>query len=318
MAYQKDNVKFHGNIEWRFPDELGLYDRNLDCKQLAIKEILKLHQERNIPRVFLNPFDCRHEGLKITRKEPKLNRGWKIKEFPEISPLKVIELIKNTFFQHGYCLIYFDAYNIQFSSYYQKHDIVHWSLVTYIDDTHITLVDMAGDKKYFDGNTGKIQLSEFQKIWWDCKNGGIAYIWKDQYSKSNWENEFNQVIQTSVNSMLNTGGLDHFESFITNLKETDIDLLRKKLESMEFEIHYYRRLRELWKLAAFRGDIPTKFKKASWIEELIDSCTHWSLVMGILMKWKRQEHRDYQVKLVDYFEQILMIEKRLFLELTKV
>ncbi|MEC0246719.1 hypothetical protein P4H65_13070 [Paenibacillus chitinolyticus] len=299
-------------VDWRFPDESGLSERTLDCRQLAVKEVLRWKGADELIPVFLTPFDSTGHGLLLRRSEPRLQRGWGLEtchpEFPE----EMEGLLRSVFDREGYALLFYKAFDMPFSAYYGIHDVIHWSLVTDFDETHITLLDSAGAPSYFDGMTGRIPSGLFFEAWTDRQpvTSGAAFVTGAAPPfERNWEDEFAGIVRQSVTNM---GTDERLEQFIREFETAPLGDLTAHLDQLEFDLHYYRRLRELWLLAALRGAVPARYLKPAWVEELTYVCRCWSLVLGVLMKWKRQPDRDYREKVLAYLRQTLDNETSFF------
>ncbi len=305
-------------VDWRFPDKHGFCERTLDCKQLSVKEVLEWKGQVDLIKVFLNHFDCSHSNLLLRRSEPELNMGWSIKTSTSISPSYIKTLILKQLKNHGYCLLFYKSFETTYSSYYNVHDLVHWSLIIDSNEGELTLIDEAGSKDYFDGQFGKIPWDVFLESWKQDSSHGIGILSFDQKETEDWDTVFLNLVRASVENMIDLGGLNHLKDFIYTIRNTPTDELVNMLETFEFDIHYFRRLRELWLLAVDRKVIPQKYLDPSWVEELFYLCKCWSLIMGVLMKWKRQPHKDYKQKLVDYLQQTLDNEIKFFTALEKV
>lgn len=305
-------------VDWRFPDKDGFCNRTLDCKQLCIKEVLNWKGETELIKVFLNPFDCSHHDLQLRRSDPTLNMGYVIQTINAISPEQVKKLIIQHINYHGYCLLFYKSYNTEYSGYYQRYDIVHWSLIVDADEKGITIIDEAGDPKYFEGQRGRIPWTDFLNNWKKDQYHGLGEIHLSQNENLEWEDDFFNIVKESVTNMINLNGLNQLKDYICRIKDTPSSQLVSILETLEFDVHYYRRLRELWLLAVNKKVIPQRFLDPSWVEELFYLCKCWSLIMGVLMKWKRQPDKDYKQKLVDFLEQTLENERKFFTALKDV
>lgn len=121
------------------------------------------------------------------------------------------------------------------------------------------------------------------------------------------------MIQQSVNQMRQEG-FAAFTKLCIGTKRTTHHQIITNLETLEFDVHYFRRLRELWKNAIHQRVIPTPYIQPGWIEEIHHLCNTWSLVMGVLMKWKRQPERDYRSKLLGYLKDAIQSETDLITE----
>jgi hypothetical protein len=305
-------------INWRIPDQHGLSERTLDCRQLSIKEILHWRGEKRLIEIFLNPFDCSHKFLLLRRSEPTLQMGWSIIRMVPDSPEKIVSLIKSVYQQEGYCILFFDAYHMPFSAYYGVYDITHWSLLIDHDDSCITLADDTGSPAYFTGNIGRIPWDQFLQSWTKVKGGGVAFVQYDQSrDRMEWEEVFRHLLITSYEQMVMQKGLDQLADFVGEVEQTPVSKLVHRLEQLEFDAHYFRRLRELWSLAVKKQVVPTRFLRSEWVEDLLDLCNCWSLIMGVLMKWKRQPERDYQEKLTGYLWEAWRLESNFINQLAK-
>ncbi|GAA4726405.1 hypothetical protein [Brevibacillus fulvus] len=304
--------------DWRFPDQYGLSERALDCRQLAISEVLKWQGETEVIPLFLNPFDCSAHRLVLRRSEPNLQRGWRIVPYSTPSVRDFRPLIRSLLDEKGYALIFYKAFYMPFHSYYGIHDVVHWSLVVDSDEEQLTLVDSSGTDAYFSGYVGKIPWRLFLEASAMGGAAGAATILRPNGTQASWPEEFHQIVNASLAAMLEQGGLAQLAEFIIELEQTSTGRVVKELERLEFDLHYYRRLRELWKVAAEQRAIPAVYLREAWMEELQMLCRAWSLVVGLLMKWKRQPERDYHQKLVNYLWQTYANEQRFFAELGKL
>jgi hypothetical protein len=304
-------------INWRYPNEYGLCDRNLDCLQRACMEVLRWKGERNLIQIFLNPFDCKYTRLKLRRKEPQLQQGWGLIKQEIIDKSEVERLIRSVVLQEGYCLIRYNAYYMKFSSYYQLYDINHWSLVVGFDDEHIILADHTGSSAYFQGQIGRITWEDFNRDWEQNRNGIVAFL-AHLGEAEEWDLSFLRLIKTSVMEMTELAGADRFSNFIRDMEELPVEEIRDNLDRLEFDMYYYRQLRELWKTAAVNKVVPPSLYKSGWVEELTSVCMCWSLIMGVVMKWKKQIDKNYRSKLVDYLHQLDETERSFFGQLERL
>ncbi|SDZ40472.1 hypothetical protein [Bacillus sp. 166amftsu] len=301
----------NGGVKWKFPDTNGFCERNLDCKQLSIKEILTLKGEENLIRMFLNSFDCFSNDLLLRRKEPVLKNGWKLRKIKCTSLNSFKNTIEETYIQNGYALIYFNSLNVPFSNYYKIHDVVHWALVLETNDSYVKILDDTGKKEYFQNNLGVLPVDTFYESFKSSDILGVSYL--EQLSeKQSWEQQFENLLRESIDNMFEQGGIENLNRFVKSVRETSKDILVNSLEQLEFDINYYRKLRELWKVAVIQKAVPEPFIQSEWIEELWTVCNLWSLIMGILMKWKRQKQKDYREKLNYYLEKVAIHENKIF------
>jgi hypothetical protein len=299
-------------VDWRFPDKDGFCERTLDCKQLAVKEVLRWREEKDLLQIFLNPFDCSSYKLQLRRSEPNFNLGWSLQTDHSISKDQIIQKIQQYIQSDGYCLLFYKSFETEYSNYYKVHDIVHWSLIVNADEEKFTLIDEAGHPSYFKGHLGQVDMDIFHSNW-NCNSSyGIAKLSKKESMTKEWDTVSFELMKTSVENMTRLGGLENLKEFVETLKETDATTIIHLLETLEFDIHYFRRLRELWLLAVNRGSIPKQYVHPVWVEELFYLCKCWSLIMGVLMKWKRQPSKDYKKKLIDYLTQTYKNEERFF------
>ncbi len=295
-------------VDWRFPDEFGLSERNMDCLQLSILEVLKWKGETQPIPIFLNAFDCKSEGLLLRRSLPTLHRGWKLIRYPQLDRERMQHLLRSLIDGEGYALVHYKAFHAPFSSYYHKHDVVHWALVIDADEEHVHIVDDAGSEDYFVGYMGKVPNDLFFETLAATGNGGVAILLKSDDAVPEAEH-IAALIQQSVHQM--EAGLVSLSSFVGQVEQTSSVALAEKLAMLEFDIHYFRRLRELWKTAAEQGVIPQELLHAELMEALEQVCETWSYVMGVLMKWKRLPQRDFRDKLLSLLEQAVLAEKSL-------
>ncbi|SDN48777.1 hypothetical protein SAMN04488137_4656 [Fictibacillus solisalsi] len=300
-------------VDWRFPDKDGFCERTLDCKQLAVKEVLRWRKEKDLLPIFLSPFDCSHKDLQLRRSEPNLNLGWSLQTKHSIPKEKIISEIQHSISKNGYCLLFYKSFETTYSSYYKTFDIVHWSLIVNADEGKLTLIDEAGHPSYFQGHLGHVNFDNFQSNWLCDSNYGIGQVIKEESSNADWSSVCFELMRSSVENMTTHGGLENLKDFVDSLQETSPSIIVEYIETLEFDIHYFRRLRELWLLAVNRGIIPKPYVNPLWVEELFYLCKCWSLIMGVLMKWKRQPSKDYKKKLVDYVTQTYKNEERFFL-----
>jgi hypothetical protein len=306
---------FAKGIDWRFPDEFGFSERNLDCKQLAVKEILEWKGEINLIPVFLNPFDCQTKGVLLRRSEPTLQRGFEILNITPHNPAQMDLLIQSLIDAEGYCLIYFNAYHMPFSSYYQMHEVIHWALVVSYDQEKVTMVDHAGNETYYKGYIGEIPWDIFKENWVKANDGGVALVKRASAQQEEWEACLYHLLEASYYNMHEKKGLQQLHQWIEVINQMHLEKLIQKLNRIEFDVQYFRRLRELWMLAVNHKKIPRPLYKSGWVEELYEACTSWSLVMGVLMKWKRQPKRNYREKLIYYLKQAHEYEEKMIEEI---
>lgn len=303
--------------DWRFPNELGLSERTLDCRQLSVMEVLKWKGETSIVETFLSPFNCRIEGLSLRRKEAGLGFGWHVVPSSPIIGTKISETIRAKIDQESYCLIYYNPFYMPFSQYYRTHNLTHWSLVYKYDEKQITLADTAGRTSYFAGNIGDIPWSDFIDAWESAPNGGVAILRKNDQNM-NWNQQFYHIIEESVVSIIVNKEGEELKQWIETIQNTPLNTVVSKLEKFEFDVNYYRKLRELWLLAVYKRLIPKPYLKYGWAEGLVDLCKSWSLVVGTIMKWKRQPDKDYRKRLLDYLWETYTYETIFFKELEKL
>lgn len=298
-------------VNWKFPDSYGLCERNLDCRQLSIKELLSMKGETNLIRVFLNAFDCKSNDILLRRSEPKLGKGWYLKNenYSDVNSFK--KGIAETYCKNGYSLIYFNTLNVPITEYYKIHDVIHWSLVVNISNTYVNVIDDTGIKEYFQRNLGTIPTKTFFNSFKGSDTLGTSYL-ECSNPINSWEDEFEKLLRESIENMLYHGGIDNLEQFIISVNKIPREKLVSRLEQLEFDINYYRKLRELWKLAVIHKEVPKPFFHSEWVEELWTICNLWSLVLGVLMKWKRQSDRDYKDKLNYYLEKVLLHEYKFY------
>ncbi|MBO8162735.1 MAG: hypothetical protein H0Z34_03320 [Brevibacillus sp.] len=293
-----------GGVDWRYPDEEGLSERVLDCRQSSIKEVLRWKGYDKLIRIFLNRFDCYHSGLLLRRSEPQLMMGWGLTTHSPFSPEGVRSMIRSVFQRIGYCLLFSEAYHMPFSTYYERYEIMHWSLVIDCDDQGMTLVDDSGHPAFFQGYVGNVPWSVLAKGWRRAGDGGVAYLIRDAAPLDDaWPAHCRRLIADSVTEMATRCGLDHLAGFIKEVERSPLSAVVSELERLEFDLNYFRKARELWRLAVSAGEIPANLLGSDWSEQLSNACQAWSLVMGVAMKWRRQPERDYRNKLVGYLWQ---------------
>ncbi|WP_134683013.1 hypothetical protein [Brevibacillus migulae] len=307
-----------GKLDWRFPDENGFSERNLDCFQLCVKEVLQWKREPELMQVFLGSFDCRHSGLLLRRMEPTLQKGWRLNRFGVVQADRIQSIIRSIFDGEGYCLIYYQAFTMPLSRYHQLYEVNHWALVIDVDDTHITIVDETGTSEWFQGSIGRIPWEVFLASWEKMGQGGPAFLTQQDGASFTWDEAFIRLAGDSVRQMTVDGGLDNLKAFVRAVEDAPLPSLIARLDRLEFDIHYFRRLRELWQTAVQKKAIPASFVRSGWVEELTYLCKGWSLVLGVVMKWKKQPERDYRDKLVDYLHQIVSMETSFFKELERM
>ncbi|PWW03206.1 hypothetical protein DFQ01_107103 [Paenibacillus cellulosilyticus] len=303
-------------INWRYQDQAGLSDRSLDCLQLCTKEVLlRQHVAANeLLPVFLNPFDCHLLGeFHLRRSLPTLNHGWKVGKYPLNDKSDIRSFIKLILEAHRYALIFYQADKAAFSTYYKKHSIIHWAIVADVTDSSLILIDDTLVKDFLiNGQVGIIPWSHLDQCLRYSNEFGVAILERlPDSSNETWETTFHRIIRDSVHAMLHCGGLARLQTFINHLYSLSHEQLNIYLEHLEFDINYYRKLRELWLLAVVKRQIPRSLLHADWAEELIPLCKSWSLVMGILMKWKKQPERDYRSKLNEYLIYMYDLETKL-------
>lgn len=297
-------------LDWRFPNDRGLSERTLDCQQLSIMEILRWKGERQVIEVFLDSFSCSYSGLLLRRSEPSLQLGWWIEKGSPPSLEMQKKFLEKKLIKEGYALVYYNTLNVSFSKYYQTYDIVHWSIITSVNDKGVFLIDDAGSPKYFTNQRGFIPWDTFLHEWNEAE-GGVAFVRRES-PIGDLSDTIEKLLKKSIQNMLVEGGLKNFESFITELEYCETQRLIEQLNRLEFDFHYYRKLRELWHLAAIQKVIPPIWMRPEWIEELMFLCKCWSTIMGVVMKWKRQSEKDYKPILVDYLKQTFKAEERFF------
>ncbi|MGM1049391.1 MAG: hypothetical protein ACQEXX_25090 [Bacillota bacterium] len=303
------------HMDWRFPDEYGLSERTLDCQQLAVHEVIKWKGEQDPFSIFISPFDCKAENINLIRSKPTLNGGWEINQLSQSKNEDIRHYLGSIIRSEGYALINYQAFFIPFCTYYQKFNIKHWSLVIDCDDTSVTLVDTAGINTYFTGSIGVIPWDILIGNW-ENSEGSIAILGCTTERKElNAELFYKKLAAESYSRMVTQDGLTNMEKAFDLLGEISLQDLTSNLERLELDYHYYRRLRELWKTAVLKKAVPANLIKAGWVEELFSLCKSWSLIMGVLMKWKRQPDRDYRKKLLAYSLQTLESERNLAFEL---
>ncbi len=303
-------------VDWRYPDHFGITERTLDCRQLAIHEVLKWKHEAEPIRIFLNAFDCKNIGLKLRRKAPELEMGWQHEDTVCVDPGSLKQMICHAFKQEGYCLLFYEAFEAEFLRYYNVHQVEHWSLVVDCNDKGITILDEAGAKSFFHGHVGTVPWSVLFSSFNRMNRYGLSTLFKTE-AKIDWDHSFSSMIAASVERMFEEG-LQCLGLFIDEVSLCPLKQLVSELESLEFDVHYYRKLRELWQLAVVRSVVPAQYLKSEWVEELFYVCKCWSLILGVIMKWKRQPHRDYRYKLVDYLRQTQENEERMFAGMAKL
>ncbi|MFC5407338.1 hypothetical protein [Cohnella soli] len=293
------------DLDWRFPDFNGLCDRNLDCRQLAMNTVLKWKQEPQILPCFMDSFNGYHDGLVLARKESPLRMGWKIVK----QPLEEVDraYIQETIGRHGYCILFYNAYDMPFSKYYRVHKVTHWSLVTGSTADHFRLLDHTGIKPYFTGMEGTVAWELFLSNWTE---GGLAVLEKDRSDASIWPEVFEGLMKESVHEMIDREGLDNFSRYKDFVKDTPSVSIIASLESLEFHYHHVRRLRELWKASIMKKAIPERFIRGEWVEELFQLCDVWSMTLGVVMKWKRRPDLDHKEKLIYYLNQVAHSEEK--------
>lgn len=296
--------------DWRFSDFYGLSERTLDCKQLVVKEVLQWQGETNLIPIFLDSLSCHFDGDSLKRNNSAI-RGYSLVEKSAFAPDDLRSLVSNLFEKEGYCLIRYPAGEAMFSSYYKKYMISHWALVLDIQPEFVILMDTTGTSPYFEGQIGKVMWEYLPR-----HNCSAAIVRKEGDVRS-WEHDFLGLVQDTLREMTNHGlhDLHQYISFISNLSVSEIV---QRLERMELEVHSFRQVRELWNTAIRKQSIPPIYIMAGWIEEFEYVCRAWSLVLGVLMKWKRQPERNYKQKLMDYLEPTYRSEKSLINELEQV
>lgn len=302
------SLRLREKVDWRFPDEYGLSERNLDCLQLSILEVLKWRGETHPIPIFLNALDCKSEGLLLRRSLPVLHRGWKLIQYPRLDEERMQHLLRSLIDGEGYALVHYKAFHAPFSAYYHKHDVVHWALVIDVDEEHVHVVDDAGSETYFQGYMGKVPHALFFGTLAGAGQGGTAILQKSAVAEPEHEH-LASLIRRSAEQM--ESGLAHLSAFAAQVADTPSEELVGKLAMLEFDIHYFRRLRELWKTAAERGVIPESLLRDELTAALQHTCELWSYVMGVLMKWKRLPQRDFRDKLLSLLHQALQAEEQL-------
>ncbi|WP_127531407.1 hypothetical protein [Paenibacillus kobensis] len=280
--------------DWRYPDKHGLCNRNLDCKELAVKEVLSWKGEPEPTRVFLHPWDCEHRGFLLRRTEYPLEHGWRVNSHAISDRQPLIQFITQAVQDEGYCLLYYKAFNKPFCSYYQRHDIIHWSLVIHCEEDGIWLFDDKGNHPYFSGSLGFVQWDHLVSEW--GVGEGVALLDYDPDRRESSMSQLRRLSEFSVIGMAEQGGLHQLRTFINELSRKAPEELIPELERMEFDVHYFRRLREVWKSYALQNNLFSDEGK-----NLLHSvCRMWSLVIGVIMKWRRQPHREYQSVMIGH------------------
>lgn len=308
----------NNKIDWRFPNEYGLGENNLDCRQLSIMEVLRWRGNKNIIPVFLNSYDCFHKGILIRRSQPLLQCGWSINPVKQFPQQDIDKTIRTLIDQEGYCLLSFNAFQMKLSNYYKVHDVTHWCLVLGYDEDYIYIADTSGIQKFFSNSIGKIPWAAFLDAWDRLDSWGISVIdYSNDECDNNSSNNVSKLLYDSVQSMKYEGGLKELSSFISTLENSDLRDLVSVLEQLEFDIHYFRRLRNLWKTAFEKHAVPEAYVVPGLVEENMNVTKYWSLVMGVLMKWKRQPYQDYREKLFGYLREAYLAEVKYFDEMEK-
>jgi hypothetical protein len=302
-------------IDWRFPNEYGLGEQNLDCRQLSVMEVLRWRGKTDLIPIFLNSFDCFHKGILLRRSEPTLQGGWNITKIEHSQNENIAENIRYIMDQEGYCLLYFNAFYMKLSNYYHLHDITHWSLVVGYNNEELYIADTSGVPSYFENSVGAVPWTKFVEAWNEQNDAGIAVINHSSEKDFNWECVFSDLVHQSVQSMKHEGGLEHIAGFISEIEQISLLEIVAELERIEFDIHYFRRLRDLWRVAIVNHAVPQQYVAPGLLEENINVNKYWSLVMGVLMKWKRQPDRDYREKLFGYLWEAYRAEDRYFNEM---
>ncbi|CAM4434942.1 hypothetical protein [Paenibacillus tarimensis] len=298
---------------WRLPNEFGLSERTLDCLQLAVMEALWRDGGQKMIQIFLNPFDCIRVGLSLRRSEPALQAGYQLVRFSAPDAGALEEVIRYLFEREGYCMLFYQTWEHELSAYRDKYNLTHWSFITDVGDTELMIADSAGHPDYFArGTTAIVPWRDFRAAFERTRNYGAGYVRQEAGCGEPWPELLDHLLQASVHNMREWGGLQQMQEFAEKLEGTSVSELVLQLESLEFELNYYRKLRDLWKTAVFKQVIPRDRTHAGWVQALMDSCECWSLVMGVLMKWKRQPERDYKDKLVHYMWEVYDREQTMF------
>jgi len=303
-----------GHVDWRFPDEFGLSERTLDCKQLAVKEVLRWQGETRFIPIYLNSFDCLYSGGIIKRNEPQLQNGHLIQTIAPGNGESLRHSIQRVYEREGYCLLFYQASQMPLSAYYGKYRVTHWSLVIGMHHDHVTVLDDAGIAPYFTGYMGRVSNDLFFASLQDPSiQLGLGWISKEKVGEaSDWDSQFLTLMKQSAHNMIAGAQIEALKQFFDDLEQTETSVLVSRLEVLEFHINYYRKLRELWLHAVHASEVPTPYFQSEWIEELTYICKCWSLVMGVIMKWKRQPHKDYKDKLMDYLWDTYRNEQQFF------
>lgn len=297
-------------VDWRFSDLYGLSERTLDCQQLAVKEVLQWQGYADIIPVFMDSLSCHFDGNALKRKSSAI-RGYSVVVQNTSAEDELRTTVTDLFNKQGYCLIQYPASEASFSSYYNKYSITHWALVVGVQADSVTLMDTTGTSPYFNGPIGNVPWELLPLH--DC----FAAIVRQEGSPGNWENDFVRLVKDSIVEM-NDNGLHNLHQYITYISGHSGLELVPKLERMELEVHSFRQVRELWNTAIRKQVIPIDYMLAGWVEEVEYLCKAWSLVMGVLMKWKRQPERNYKQKLIDYLLPTYKSEKLLINELEQI
>ncbi|WP_128895436.1 hypothetical protein [Longirhabdus pacifica] len=305
-------------IDWRYPDEYGFSERNLDCLQLSILEILKWKGESNLFPIFLDAFDCRADGLLLRRTLSCLQHGFKMIQYPSLSREQTPHLLRSFMDGEGYALVHYKAYYAPFSSYYKKHDVIHWALIIDMDEEYITIIDDAGSSAFFTHHMGKIPTSLFFDTFTDpIVSGGMAIVRETEVTMSDADH-INKLLQQSVKQMMHQDGLQQLQAYVHTVSQTSSTELISHLDMLEFDIHYFRRLRELWSTAIEQRVLPNNNHLQPLAILLQQVCQSWAFIVGLLIKWKVQTNKDYKPKLVSLLHQVLDDEQMLFLTMQSV
>ncbi|MEK3788525.1 hypothetical protein [Paenibacillus sp. FSL K6-1230] len=308
-----------GRLDWRIPDEYGCSERNLDCRQLCALEVMKWKGEKNPVSIFLDPFNAVSDRLMLRRAEPVLHHPWKLTAFPALQDDKLQHLVRSIFEIEGYCLLYYKAVNVPFSAYHGKHDVIHWLLLADLTDTQVTVIDDTGLPPYFDGYQAVIPNHIFFPALQASGHAGAAILRHQEEPATDLGLEwFPKLAAQSATQMLQDGGLDSIAHFADALEQAERAELLESLEQLEFDVHYFRKLRVLWDTAVEQKNIPERYLKPEWTSALKEACNQWSYAVGVLMKWKRQPERDYRQRLVGYIHDALAAEERLAQELKQL
>lgn len=306
---------FDQEINVSVPDQFGLSQKQLNCLQLAGKELLKESGRQDLIEIFISPLDCEISGIGI-KNEPPLNWNRGVRLEAVSSESISVSQIQEIFQQQRHCFLYFNGELAPFSSFYKQFPVRHWLMIYDIEDQYFSTFDDSGHRDFYQGVIGKIPIPLCQQLIEENVVLQLAFI-KEEVPESEWKHEFLELMRASVLNM-RQHGWENLQLFYDRLSRLEVEEMVGRLNELDYTVFFFKKPRELLSLTWQRKLVPQLFSQGKIEHLLREICKHWNIISGYILKWKYVKSRDYRTPILRNLSAAIQLEQAFVSQIEKL